>query len=155
MEPTIDSVTVAVTCEDCGVAQPYHPVLAIECPDCGAKPGRKCKRPSGHRTRQPHADRINAAYETGYTKCPCKTDNAVICAGSTVPADVPFDPDAVTIEETDSEELLDPDALPTLPCSFGAEGLPPVGASTPSRRSSTKPSADSTQQTFSEFSDCE
>ncbi|ADB63674.1 hypothetical protein Htur_4938 (plasmid) [Haloterrigena turkmenica DSM 5511] len=83
------------------------------------------QRPSGHRIRQPHADRINAAYETGYTKCPCKTDNAVICAGPTVPADVPFDPDTVTIEETDSEELLDPDALPTLPCSLGAEGLFP------------------------------
>ncbi len=39
METTTDPVTAAVTCEGWGLAQPYHPVLTIEWPDCGAKQG--------------------------------------------------------------------------------------------------------------------
>ncbi|WP_198667990.1 hypothetical protein [Saliphagus sp. LR7] len=158
MASDIDPVKAAVTCEDCGVGQPYHPVLAVECPDCGAVPGRKCQRPSGHRVRTPHADRINAAYEAGYTKCPCKTDNAVICAGSTAPEDVPFDTDAVTIEATPDEvETLDPDALLELPCSLGDEGLPPVGSQR-TRQANTNTNANATthsssQQTLSSFDD--
>lgn len=146
MASDIDPVKAAVTCEECGVALLYHPVLAVECPDCGAAPGRKCQRPSGHRIRSPHADRINAAY----TKCPCKTDTAVICAGSTVPEDVPFDTDAVTIEAMPDEmEQLDPDALPELPCSLGDDGLPPAGLQCARQPNAAEKS--NSQQTLSSF----
>jgi hypothetical protein len=30
----------------------------VDCPYCGAKAGRKCQRPSGHRIRTPHSDRV-------------------------------------------------------------------------------------------------
>ncbi|WP_198668089.1 hypothetical protein [Saliphagus sp. LR7] len=150
MTSDIDPVKAAVMCEECGIAQPYHPVLAVECPDCGAAPGRKCQRPSGHRVRNPHADRVNAAYDAGYTKCPCKTDNAVICAGSTVPEGVPFDTDAVTIEATpDEKEQLDPDVLPELPCSLGDDGLPPAGSQRARQSNTTEKS--NNQQTLTTF----
>lgn len=35
--------------------------LEVACPDCGASAGRKCKRPSGHRVRTPHQDRVDDA----------------------------------------------------------------------------------------------
>lgn len=41
-----------------------HPVLAVPCPDCGARPGSWCIRPSGHRASDLHlalkaeADRV-------------------------------------------------------------------------------------------------
>ncbi|WP_198668088.1 hypothetical protein [Saliphagus sp. LR7] len=150
MTSDIDPVKAAVTCEKCGIAQPYHPVLAVECPNYGAASGRKCQRPSGHRIRSPHTDRINAAYGAGYTKCPCKTDNAVICAGSTVPEDVPFDTEAVTIEATPDEmEQFDPDALLEHPCSLGDDGLPPA-RSQRARQSTTTVNPNS-QQTLTSF----
>jgi len=39
--------------------------LKVECPDCSASAGSKCKRPSGHTVRTPHADRVDAAKEEG------------------------------------------------------------------------------------------
>jgi hypothetical protein len=33
---------------------------SVACPKCGATEGRKCKRPSGHRVRTPHAARVDA-----------------------------------------------------------------------------------------------
>ena len=38
----------------------------VACPHCGATAGRKCKRPSGHRVRKPHAERVDAAVEAGH-----------------------------------------------------------------------------------------
>ncbi|MDF9747871.1 zinc finger domain-containing protein [Natrinema salsiterrestre] len=37
----------------------------VACPTCGANAGRKCQRPSGHRVRSAHADRVDAAREAG------------------------------------------------------------------------------------------
>ena len=34
-----------------------HPVLAVACTDCFAKPGRWCKRPSGHKASDFHKAR--------------------------------------------------------------------------------------------------
>jgi hypothetical protein len=32
----------------------------VRCPTCGAKPGRRCRRPSGHSAWPPHAPRVYA-----------------------------------------------------------------------------------------------
>jgi hypothetical protein len=48
--------------------EPSHQDLqarSVECPNCGAAEGRKCKRPSGHRVRKPHSDRVDAARAAG------------------------------------------------------------------------------------------
>ena len=37
------------------------PVLAVRCPSCGAAVGNWCRRPSGHRASDLHADRGAAA----------------------------------------------------------------------------------------------
>jgi len=34
-----------------------HPVMAVACPACRARPGSPCKRPSGHRASDFHRDR--------------------------------------------------------------------------------------------------
>jgi len=34
-----------------------HPVMAVACPDCGARAGTWCKRPSGHKAADFHARR--------------------------------------------------------------------------------------------------
>lgn len=34
---------------------------AVECPDCGAKPGSPCVRPSGHRADELHKARVKLA----------------------------------------------------------------------------------------------
>ncbi len=34
-----------------------HPVLAVRCPSCGSAPGVWCRRPSGHRASDLHAER--------------------------------------------------------------------------------------------------
>ncbi len=38
-----------VTCSRCGLTWPRDPALEVACPECYAKPGRICRRPSGHR----------------------------------------------------------------------------------------------------------
>lgn len=39
-----------------------HPILAVACPDCDAKAGVGCKRPSGHNVwGKPHAARTQLA----------------------------------------------------------------------------------------------
>lgn len=38
-----------------------HPVLALQCTDCQAKPGQWCKRPSGHRASEFHRTRKTQA----------------------------------------------------------------------------------------------
>ena len=39
----------------------FHPVSAVECPDCKASRGTHCRRPSGHRAAAFHASRCKAA----------------------------------------------------------------------------------------------
>ena len=46
----------------------------VECPACNATAGRKCKRPSGHRVRKAHADRIDAAEAAGVIDADADTD---------------------------------------------------------------------------------
>ncbi|WP_135666556.1 zinc finger domain-containing protein [Halorhabdus rudnickae] len=35
----------------------------VPCPQCGAEAGQKCKRPSGHRVRQSHSERVDKAMD--------------------------------------------------------------------------------------------
>jgi hypothetical protein len=58
----------AVTCA-CGTKYPRHPALEVECPQCHARAGVGCIRPSGHRGNaiQPHAERRQLAF----TLYPC------------------------------------------------------------------------------------
>ena len=39
---------VPVQCRACGQEYPQDPPFEVTCPQCGAKPGQYCKRPSGH-----------------------------------------------------------------------------------------------------------
>jgi len=55
------------TCEGCGDSWPYDPRLIVPCPDCKARAGANCIRPSEHRTTMPHRARREAAFE----KMPC------------------------------------------------------------------------------------
>lgn len=49
-------------CPYCGSDAAVGPCpLSIECPHCGAPEGSSCKRPSGHRASQVHAERIAEA----------------------------------------------------------------------------------------------
>lgn len=38
-----------------------HPVQAVACPDCGARAGTWCKRPSGHKATDFHRSRRDLA----------------------------------------------------------------------------------------------
>jgi NMD protein affecting ribosome stability and mRNA decay len=40
-----------------------HPVLAVKCPHCSAKPGSWCIRPSNHKATELHLDRKTKADE--------------------------------------------------------------------------------------------
>lgn len=65
----------------CTVSWPRDPILEVPCPDCKARTGAHCKRPSGHRAwgsshnaRDILADRMGA-----YGQCPsgrCGLENA-------------------------------------------------------------------------------
>lgn len=63
----------------CGKTWPRDPILEIACPSCRAKPGSQCRRPSGHRAAQYHAERDILADRQGhYGPCPwgrCGLDN--------------------------------------------------------------------------------
>lgn len=62
----------SVSCRQCGQAWPRDPVLEVACPDCGAKVGQRCRRPSGHNVwGAAHADRRRRAAEEipGYAVC--------------------------------------------------------------------------------------
>lgn len=50
-------------CEWCGndVTDGSTCARSLTCPDCGAKPGTPCKRPSGHTADTLHMARIHAA----------------------------------------------------------------------------------------------
>jgi hypothetical protein len=57
-------------CKACGQQWPCDPALEVECPDCHARPGAKCRRPSGHAC-DIHAARDRLAMARGFlTPCP-------------------------------------------------------------------------------------
>lgn len=55
----------SATCHTCGQTWPRHPVLEVECPDCRAKVGSWCKRPSGHQAHELHVAREQLALDRG------------------------------------------------------------------------------------------
>lgn len=58
-------------CHGCGQTWPRHPVLEVACPDCAARVGAWCKRPSGHKAAELHTSREIAALACGVlAKCP-------------------------------------------------------------------------------------
>ncbi len=62
-----------VSCDRCGQSWRRDPALEVRCPDCGAQPGRKCRRPSEHGIFGGglHAARDRAAMKAGIlVKCP-------------------------------------------------------------------------------------
>jgi hypothetical protein len=65
-----------VTCmrPGCDRTWPRDPVLEVACPDCGARVGTRCRRPSGHTAwgeANFHAARDTAADQAGcYGQCP-------------------------------------------------------------------------------------
>ena len=54
-------------CHFCGQQWPRHPALEVECPQCGARSGQDCIRPSGHAGPfvEPHAAREQTAVDQG------------------------------------------------------------------------------------------
>jgi DNA-directed RNA polymerase subunit RPC12/RpoP len=66
-----------VRCANCGDEWERDPALEVACPQCGAKVGCKCKRPSQHGVwgGQPHASRDQAAMDAGFLR-PCLAGHA-------------------------------------------------------------------------------
>lgn len=55
----------------CGKSWPRDPILAVPCPDCRARAGAPCIRPSGHKASSYHRARDIAADQAGaYGRCP-------------------------------------------------------------------------------------
>jgi len=55
----------------CGQSWPRDPALEVPCPRCRAPVGHWCKRPSGHKAMNLHADRDVEAMRLGkLSKCP-------------------------------------------------------------------------------------
>lgn len=64
-------MTVHCQREGCGQSWPRDPVREVPCPDCRARVGSPCKRPSGHKASSPHNARDIAADRAGaYGTCP-------------------------------------------------------------------------------------
>lgn len=57
------------TCERCGDTWDFDPRLIVACPDCKAKVGVTCVRPSEHRTSMPHKARRQLAFEQMPCSC--------------------------------------------------------------------------------------
>ena len=57
-----------VCCGVCGHSFRQDPCFEVDCPDCGAKKGQYCKRPSGHQGPLIpfHAARDFKAHKEGY-----------------------------------------------------------------------------------------
>lgn len=58
------------TCDGCGDRFETDPRLAVECPDCHAPIGSKCRRPSEHVTDVPHRARRALAFK----QLPCSCE---------------------------------------------------------------------------------
>lgn len=56
-------MTERAVCEWCGAEADVTTTCpkSIACPTCKAQPGHPCKRPSGHKAAQLHADRVQKA----------------------------------------------------------------------------------------------
>ena len=71
----------------CGRSWPRHPAREVACPDCLAKVGSRCKRPSGHTAAEYHHGRVLLAYDEGhFGTCPwecCRPE------GRTLPSERP------------------------------------------------------------------
>ena len=65
---------VPVPCSNCGHEFEQDPVFQVECPDCHAKAGQYCKRPSGHQGPLVpfHVSRDIKALELGHYDHPTK-----------------------------------------------------------------------------------
>jgi hypothetical protein len=61
-----------VSCSGCGQSWELHPVLEVACPQCGARAGAWCVRPSEHQAADLHVDREQLAVDLGFLskKCP-------------------------------------------------------------------------------------
>jgi len=53
-------------------------VREVECPDCGASPGTECQRASGHRVRESHKARVEAATEADGEELPAPSKQATL-----------------------------------------------------------------------------
>jgi predicted nucleic acid-binding Zn-ribbon protein len=62
-----------VHCGRCGHRYQQDPPFEVDCPECGAKAGQYCKRPSGHQGPFVpfHAKRDLLAKEKGYYEHTC------------------------------------------------------------------------------------
>lgn len=55
----------------CGRTWPRHPAREVSCPDCNARVGQRCRRPSEHGAADYHRARYLAAYDAGhFGECP-------------------------------------------------------------------------------------
>lgn len=64
-----------VSCACCGQRWPRDPSLEVPCPTCKARVGAWCRRPSGHKAMDLHADRERAAMAAGKLH-PCPSAEA-------------------------------------------------------------------------------
>ena len=60
-----------VTCNGCGRVYPVHPCLLVACPNCKAKAGSRCKRPSEYEAAEFHAEREREAVIQGHLEREC------------------------------------------------------------------------------------
>jgi hypothetical protein len=60
-----------VACNGCGRQYPRDPRLEVECPDCKAAVGSKCKRPSEHEAARTHVARERAVVIAGLMERVC------------------------------------------------------------------------------------
>lgn len=70
-------------CSRCGQTWPRDPRLEVECPDCHAPVGSRCRRPSGH-TAAIHLAREQRAVDLGYLDAECPADRDTSGTGESV-----------------------------------------------------------------------
>lgn len=78
-------------CHLCGEEWEKHPATVVACPDCKAKPGVACKRPSGHNvTRgEVHLSREQAAVDSSLLP-KCKAAAPPVVAPAPLPLPAPM-----------------------------------------------------------------
>lgn len=60
-----------VTCNGCGRFYPVHPCMLVACPECRAKVGSRCRRPSEHEAANFHVGREREAVIAGHMEREC------------------------------------------------------------------------------------